>query len=420
MNWLRIQQETKLMARSRALVVAFVLTLVLSLLAVVTGLLEIRSQEQEIATLVKLDRLERDFARSQASDFGDAAYSTFYAVWNEPSKLAFAAIGQRDLSPVMMRIRALALEGQIYETDSINPELASIGRFDYGFYAAFILPLLAVFTFYDLISSEREAGRHALLVVTAGTPLKVWAIRTILRLIVLTLLALLPLWSAMILNGAGAAEFLATTAVITSQILLWSAIAISLGAFKSLNSGTTAAALVGIWMVLNIIVPLVGKALIETSVERNQGSAIALTQREVVNDAWDIPKSETMNRFFESHPEWSNTLPITDPFHWKWYFAFQQVGDEAAAPMVEQYRNSILQRDLLTARIALISPAVAVQRALQSIAKTDVNAGVKFEDRIRRYHEIIRKSYYPLLFNEVPFERSNLTSLNVPDFLSVR
>ena len=56
-------------------------------------------------------------------------------------------------------------------------------------------------------------------------------------------------------------------------------------------------------------------------------------QREAVNDAWDLPKSSTMEQFYESQPEWSDSSPLGDDFHWKWYYAFQQVGDETAADL---------------------------------------------------------------------------------------
>ena len=52
-----------------------------------------------------------------------------------------------------------------------------------------------------------------------------------------------------------------------------------------------------------------------------------MLQRESVNDAWDLPKEETMQVFLERHPEWADHAKIERPFEWKWYYAFQQVGD---------------------------------------------------------------------------------------------
>ena len=62
----------------------------------------------------------------------------------------------------------LALEGQIYERDVGNPSVALIGRFDFAFLAAFILPLVLIMLLYDLRTSEKTAGRHDLLEATVG------------------------------------------------------------------------------------------------------------------------------------------------------------------------------------------------------------------------------------------------------------
>lgn len=43
----------------------------------------------------------------------------------------FAAL--RDVSPHILRVRALGLEAQIDDGDTFNPELALPGRFDFAF-----------------------------------------------------------------------------------------------------------------------------------------------------------------------------------------------------------------------------------------------------------------------------------------------
>jgi ABC-2 type transport system permease protein len=34
-----------------------------------------------------------------------------------------------------------------------------------------------------------------------------------------------------------------------------------------------------------------------------------MTQREAVNDAWDLPKAATMDAFVERHPQWAAYMP---------------------------------------------------------------------------------------------------------------
>ena len=58
---------------------------------------------------------ERELVLISQNDWGGLAYASFHFVYNEPSAFAFAALGQREGEPWKHRIRALALEGQIYE-----------------------------------------------------------------------------------------------------------------------------------------------------------------------------------------------------------------------------------------------------------------------------------------------------------------
>jgi len=150
--------------------------------------------------LQKLDRVERELALDAQSDWGSAAYYTFHLTYDPPSDFAFAAFGERDVSPWKHRIRMLALEGQIYETDADNPDFALIGRFDYSFVAALLTPLLIILLLYDLRSGERAAGRLNLIETSAGQAKHVWLMRSALRLSGLYIALLTPLWVLFILG----------------------------------------------------------------------------------------------------------------------------------------------------------------------------------------------------------------------------
>ena len=88
-----------------------------------------------------------------------------------------------------------------------------------------------------------------------------------------------------------------------------------------------------------MIVPAAIKTSVETAVPLPDGGDILLTQREAVNDAWDLPKSATMDPFVERHPEWADYTEISQSFEWKWYYAFQQVGDQTVEPLSLAYRE---------------------------------------------------------------------------------
>jgi len=137
-----MMRELKFMFRDKPVLVWLSSALLFSAFAIALGLSEVNQQNAEIMDLLQLDQVERETTLAKQSNWGSAAYYTFHTTYNPPSNFAFAALGQRDLIPWKHRIRMLALEGQIYETDANNPDFALIGRFDYAFVVSIIAPLL--------------------------------------------------------------------------------------------------------------------------------------------------------------------------------------------------------------------------------------------------------------------------------------
>jgi len=408
-----IDREAVLLVRSGTALGAFVILLAFSVVGVGLGIAEVRRQEATIVAFQQQDAADRAAVFAGAPDWGGAAYAGFHATWHPPSELAFAAFGQRDVAPWMMRVRALALEGQIHEAGDPHPELALAGRFDFAFVVAFLLPLFAVLLLYDLVAAERESGRLPLLAVTAGDTRRVWIARIATRLLLLLLAVLVPLWIGGLHVGATSAALWSASGVVVTSLLVWTAL-IATVAFRPWPSVGIVGALAVLWLVVALVIPLAGKLLIDAMVPRVEGAEVALLQREAVNDAWDLPKAATLEPFYASHPEWAHSTPVTEPFHWKWYFAFQQRGDELAAERSAAYRASIVARDDAAGWVAWISPPVAVLRALQRLACTDLRAGIAYDAAVRSYHGRIRHFYYAYLFEDQPFDPAVLLAL--PEF----
>ena len=281
--------------------------------------------------------------------------------------------GRRDTSPWKHSIRALALEGQIYETDADNPDFALIGRFDFAFAANMLAPLLLILLLHDLRSGERTAGRYELLSATAASRRSPWLARAVLRVGALMLCLTVPLWAGGLLAGTGASDLALASLIVALHIGFWwgvCAIVDRYGWSSPLNLTT----LVGAWLALAVIVPAAIEISVEAAAPLPDGGEIMFAQREAVNDAWDLPKSTTMEPFVERHPEWADYTEVSQPFEWKWYYAFQQVGDQTAEPLSLAYREGRIRRDRLAGMLAWLSPPALAERALQVIAGTSMAA----------------------------------------------
>lgn len=398
-----LARETGFLLRDRAALLWIALALLLSVAATGFGIAEVRDQRATIAVLLQEDAKDRADALAGQADWGGAAYAAFHLTYAPPSDLAFAALGQRDTAPWLHRVRMLALEGQIHEADTRNADFGLIGRFDFAFLAATVAPLLLILLLHDLRAGERVAGRHDLLVATSGKAARLWGPRAGVRFAALALALLVPFWAGAMIEGAALAKVLAASALVLGALVAWWLI-IELVARRPASPAMLLAALVGLWLALALLVPAIARAGIEARHPVPDGAEILLLQREAVNDAWDLPKEATMEPFLARHPEWRAWGKVDKPFEWKWYFAFQQVGDQQAEPIVAAYREGRLARDGAAATAALFSPASLVERGFERLAGTDTRAMIAYEDAVRGYHAQLRAFYYPLMFRDPPFD----------------
>lgn len=403
MSWLG--HEWRLLSRSWLALAALALLLGLSALAVISGTREVAREHASIARLAALQQEELDAqARKyvQGADAGSAAYYTFHTTWDPPSSAAFLAIGLRDASPYVLRVRALALQAQLHEGESFNPELALAGRFDFAFVLVYLMPLFLVALLHDLVSGERQAGRLGTLLAMPAAAPRLWLRRAGLRAGLVFAGLVLPVLVGALANGMEWMA-LATTLLSTAAYLaFWTGLALVV-VTRGGSSSANATALMGCWAVLTLIVPTLANAALARAVPVRQGVELMLAQRQTVHGAWDLPREDTMARFFRTHPQWQDTAPLPAGFHWKWYYAFQQLGDESVAPQVAAYREGLLTRQRWTERLGWLLPSVGVQAALHRQAATDLQAQLAYQDRISAFHARLRSFYYTYLFREVRF-----------------
>ncbi len=404
-----IRHELRLLLRQRLSMFALVLLALLASAAIAAGMAEVARQRAAIAAIPAAQT--EDIAAvidyvDRTKDAGSAAYYSFHPTWDAPAPLAFAALGMRDVSPFILRVRALGLEAQIYDGDTFNPELALPGRFDFAFVLVFLAPLFVIALFHDLVSGEREAGRERTLDALPHGGRALRRRRTGVRLMLLWAALALPFLVGSVVEGVAASGMLIVIVLIFAYLLFWVALAAAVGRLRW-SSVANAASLIAAWLILVLVMPTFANVAIDRIVPISEGAEIALAQRDAVNGAWDIPRDATMRRFYASHPEWAESPPLGTAFHYKWYFAFHQNGDAQVASQVRAYRRWLERRDATARALGWILPSVGVQALLTRLASTDLTAQLAYQDRIRGFHQRLRGFYYGYLFRDRPFGRAD-------------
>lgn len=401
--------EWKLLLRARIPVAGLVLLLALSLASLLSGVSRIDSQRaaiDRIAALQATDAAAVVAAHGDSTDAGHAAYYAFQPTWNPPSALAFAAVGMRDVAPFMLRVRALGLQAQIHDGDLFNPELALAGRFDFAFLLTFLLPVFVLVLCHDIRSGETESGRERML---RSLPLRLRGLylrRAGVRAIALLTAVGLPFIAVALQQGVPLPQIAGVLGLAAVYIVFWIALSLLVAA-RGWGSATNAAILATLWVAIALVLPALAHVAIERAIPVEQGAEIARAQREAVNHAWDVPRDDTMQRFYARYPEWRDSAPLGTAFHYKWYLAFHQNGDDAVAPTAAAYRDCIERRTRAATTLGWLLPPVGLQAALTRMADTDMQAHLAYQDRIAAYHAQLRQYYYGYLFRDRPYRQTD-------------
>lgn len=393
-------REARLLVRQRAALVAMLLLALFAAAGVALGLATVARERAAIARMVTLQADDERAVMGFAKEAGYAAYYTFHPTWDAPSDLAFAALGGRDIAPAMLRVRALALEGQIYDNEATNPELALPGRFDLAFVVIYLAPLVIFALFHDLWSGEREAGRLPMLAAQPGARRRIWLPRIAVRLGLVLAALLIPFAVGAAIAGTAPLRALGFAGLIALVCLIWTVVALLVAA-RGTRSAVNAAVLAASWFAATLVVPAAANIAINAAVPVPDGAALARENREDVHAGWDRPKGATMQRFFALYPEYRNAPPPPAiGFHWKWYFAFQHLGDAHVAELSRAWRDGVARREAAAEALGWALPPIGLQRAMHDLAGTGVPAQLAYQDRIRAFHRRLREFYYPYLFED--------------------
>ena len=400
--WQSVWQEIKFALKIKSVRWVLLASVLLSVTSASSGLFEVNQQRAQLKQLKKSIAEEQAHVLPSQTSAGGTAYYVFHLTYDSPSPLAFASLGVRDELSWKHRIRMLALEGQIYESDPGNPELSSLGKLDFTYVATILLPLFIIGLLFDLKSSEKRESRYELLCTTASQGGAILFYRAIARTALLLSAITLPFIAIALFAGATLYSIALIVVIVSILTAFW--LIVCHWIIHLISDGTTTlVSLFSIWLLLTILIPVAGKTLVEYQVATPTGGEILLVQREKVNDAWDLPKNETMAPFLETHPQWKNTAPVQKPFEWKWYYAFQQMGDQHVSSRSNALEQAIAKRDQLMGWVAWLSPSLAVERGLNRIARTDVKQHQHYIRCVRDFHKTLRDFHYPMLFGETTF-----------------
>lgn len=371
--------------------------LLLMIMAVVLGH---QRQQFELAGQAELQQhFKQKFVDVQQQetvpDAGYLAYSFFAPAHFTPSPWSALIWGERAEQLTSMQIRLLAIQGQIHGSPLSNTDHFAIGHFDLAFVWLYVLPLLIGLLSVTCLSDDKRMGRWALIAsqIHRTTP---FAIRRLgVRFLALALINSVFLsFVVLIMNlPIDSTLFFIWLLLMLYQLLWfvlsgWIAVAGEQGSRQLLSY-------LAIWLASVVVFPGLHYLSSLESQSLNTGINVLMTQRQEMNDSWDKHRNASFQVFLQRHPEWSNTAPLGESFHWKWYYAMQKQSDNTVAESVQQYYQ---QRSQADSPFKWFSPTLMLQETLKSLADTDNASHQHYLRQITRWHGQLQQFWFPFFF----------------------
>ena len=408
MNQTRLLQlELKNFLAGRAVLTGLLVIFLAGLYALEHGRRVIAAQQNVLAAAPELQRahFEKVLAAHPASSVGavESLYYLNHFTRHEPSRFAPLSIGLRDVNPYNLKVRMLALEGQLYDSDISNPATLALGNFDLSFLLVFLYPLLIIAFTHNTLSAEQEQGTWNLICSQPTSPQTILRRKAIIRFSAIAAVWLLTLlvslfWLRLPLDR----RFGFVVLISLAYLLFWWAAALFVISFRR-SSNFNALALLGVWLGLTMLVPAALNVALSILLPVPEALAVTVNQREGYHAQWDRPQTETMQQFFQVYPEYAGFQVPPDQFSYGWYYAAQHLGDIEAAPSSLEFRAKLRQRQQWMRVAAWFTPTINAQSAFNQIAQTDLENHLAYLDSVRSFHAQVRQFFYPLLMrNDAP------------------
>lgn len=396
--------ELKNIFRSNVLRLGILTVFLFGVYGIFYGDRVIEAQRENISRVEQLENEGIEHILHLAKDdhtAGTQLYYMLFHTYNPPSEWAAFTLGQRDVLNYNIKMKILALEGQIYDNELTNPLSLLVGNLDLSFVFIYLFPLLIIALGFNLISEEKESGVWVMIRTTGISVLKFTFYKLLVRwVLVITLMSVLLLLALFIFDAGFGWEFLAIWGGSLVYVSFWFGILWLVNAFNK-NSNINATLLVSVWIIVCLLIPALGNTIINTTTPIHEAMETTLIQREAYHEKWDMKKSVTMDKFYKEYPEYQKYKISEEAYYVAgWYFAMQYVADKEAEPTSQQMEQKLIERQNKAEIFGNFLPTVGVQRLYQSLAKTDLETHLEYLKSVRKHHKAIREYFYPYVFKE--------------------
>ncbi|MDY0960736.1 DUF3526 domain-containing protein [Massilia sp. CFBP9026] len=381
-----IRMEGRRLLRGRWLLPLWLLFGVLCACAAWNGAAWVEGRQATLALILEDERATHAMRRTQLAEqvtpdnksrYGGALYATAMSLRATlpPGELALLTVGQAEGYPMAATIFPFSASNTIFDRHTAgmeNPAVLAAGRFDLAFAIVWLLPLLVLAGSFDLFAFERERGMAPWLLSQPIAPAHLLAAKTAARALLLALpLAVIVMATLAFASEAGPAALLQAGGLVLLYAQFWLVLALLVN-LVARNAAQAALGCLAAWLGLVVLLPALALGVADLAAPPVSEAERANALRAKAMQARAELRSAVV-------PDRVPAPNIPDSLRRR---ALEvERGERLIREALQPYRAQQAQRLAWLDGLRVVSPAIALQDALERLAGSDAGRALRFQDQ---------------------------------------
>lgn len=389
-----IRMEARRMLRGRWLMPLWLLFALLCACAAWNGAAWVEQRQATLDLVLADERATHALRRTQLAEqltpenkgrYGGALYATAMSLRATlpQRELALLTVGQAEGYPMAATIFPFIASNTIFDRHTAgmeNPAVLAAGRFDLAFVIVWLLPLLVLAGSFDLFAAERERGMAPWLLSQAVAPGRLLAAKAA----ACALLLLVPLVTIMlavlaVASRAGPAPLLLAGGLVLLYGLFWLLLALVVN-LVARSAAQAALACLAAWLALVVLLPALALGVADLAAPPVSQAERANALRAMAMQA----RAELRARLGPSTGAERVPAPqIPDSLRRR---ALEvERGEQLIRQALQPYQAQQSRRLAWLDGLRIVSPAIALQDALERLAGSDAARALRFQHQAHAF-----------------------------------
>lgn len=312
--------------------------------------------------------------------------------------LGFLSIGQRDIYPYFKRVSSHVDYLDASNAEISNPLKLFVGSLDLAFVLVYLLPLLLLGLFHNVLAEEKELGTYGLLMMQGVSRSALISGKLIFKsLLVAACVVILNLSGFALADHFSGMQALLWILVTFLYLIFWISLFYCILLLLGNSSALTAFSMMGVWLVLVMALPAAGNAWVSLAQPVPLRTSVASYSRRVSEEIWNTDQKKLVATFLKHNANYRKYYrPENDTESWgSWPLAgYYDLKERKTNAYAQSFEAAIARRNTLSARFALFSPVSETQGLFNTIAGTSRQDHLWFEQQSRRFQKQWRDYIY--------------------------